>query len=188
MPPAARYSLEAAVRQSPPIDTSGVVNDTWVKDKTILITGGASGFGAGFFQRWAAAGASVVIGDINVKKGDQLVRDVQKKTGNQHLRCFHVDVTDWQSQVQFFKDAVRVSPHGGIDTVVASAGMVDRDPTIEKPEGKSCRCYHHLIRPTKGVCEKSWAINEGTLMLLTLLKSGPTTHLTFEAVFADCHR
>lgn len=135
MPPAAKYSLRSAVRQSPPIDASGTVDDAWVKDKTILITGGASGFGVGFFHRWAAAGATVVIGDVNVKKGDQLVRHVKKETGNQNLHFFHVDVTDWQSQVQFFKDAVRVSPHGGIDTVVANAGIVDHNPTIEKPEG-----------------------------------------------------
>lgn len=133
MPIATKYSLE--VRHSPPIDTSETVDDAWVKDKTILITGGASGFGAGFFQRWAAAGATVVIGDINVKKGDQLVRDVKKETGNQNVHFIHLDVTDWQSQVQFFKDAVKVSPHGGIDTVVANAGIVDPNNTIEKPEG-----------------------------------------------------
>ena len=135
MPESAKYSLEAAVRQSPPIDQSGTVNDEWVRGKTILITGGASGFGAGFFRRWAAAGANVIIGDINVEKGDQLVRDVKTETGNRDLHFFHVDVTDWQSQVQFFKDVVKVSPHGGIDTVVASAGIVDRNLNIEMPEG-----------------------------------------------------
>lgn len=125
----------AAVRQSPPIDHSRTVDDTWVKGKTIVITGGASGFGAGFLKRWAAAGATVVIGDINVKQGDQLVRDLKKETGNSNLHFFFCDVTDWQSQVQFFKDAVKVSPHGGIDTVVASAGIVDLDAKLEKPEG-----------------------------------------------------
>lgn len=139
MPPAAKYSLEAAIRQSPPIDNTGIVDDSWVKDKTILITGGASGFGAGFFQRWAAAGATIVIGDVNVKKGDQLVRDIRKETGNENLHFLHVDVADWQSQVQFFKDAIRLSPHGGIDTVVANAGIADHDQTIENPEGLDAR-------------------------------------------------
>ncbi|KAL2054159.1 hypothetical protein ABVK25_005698 [Lepraria finkii] len=134
MPRAADYSLEAAVRQSPPLDTSKAADDAWVRDKTIVITGGASGFGAGYLKRWAAAGATVVIGDINVEKGDQHVRDVKKETGNPNLHFFHCDVTDWQSQVQFFKDAVKVSPHGGIDTVVANAGITDPDPTIEKPK------------------------------------------------------
>ncbi len=135
MPPAAKYSLETAVHQSPYLDLDKAADDAWVKGKTILITGGASGFGAGYFKRWAEAGATVVIGDINIKKGDQLVRDVKKETGNTNLHFFHCDVTDWSSQVQFFKEAVKVSPHGGIDTVVANAGITDPDPKIETPVG-----------------------------------------------------
>ena len=104
------------VRQSPAIDTNALLDDSWVRGKTIVITGGASGFGEGFFRRWAANGANVVIGDINVQKGDQLVREVKNSTGNPNLQFFHCDVTNWQSQVQFFKDAIKVSPHGGIDT------------------------------------------------------------------------
>lgn len=130
---AAKYPLN--VSQSPPIDTNAVTDDTWVKDKTIVITGGSSGFGEGFFRRWAANGATVVIGDINVQRGDQLVREVRNETGNQNLHFCNCDVTDWQSQVQFFKDAVKLSPHGGIDTVVANAGIVDTAPTIEIPRG-----------------------------------------------------
>ena len=133
MTPAAKYPLP--VPQSPAFDTNAVLDETWVKDKTIIITGGASGFGEGFFRRWAADGATVVIGDINVQRGDQLVREVRNETGNPNLHFFHCDVTDWLSQVQFFKDAINVSPHGGIDTVVANAGIVDPLPTIEVPKG-----------------------------------------------------
>ena len=134
MPRASSYPLGAAVRQSPPIDYDHAVDDTWVKDKTIIITGGASGFGAGFFERWAFAGSTVIIGDIDVEKGQQLVYDVQKKTGNTHLHFFYCDVKQWQSQVQLFKEAVRVSTHGGIDVVVANAGIVDTANSIERPE------------------------------------------------------
>ena len=129
------YSIKDLVRQSPPIDLVAPVDDTWVTNKTILITGGASGFGEGFFRRWAAVGANVIIGDINVKKGDQLIRDVTHQTGNKSLHFFHCDVTDWQSQVQLFKSAVSVSPHAGIDAVVANAGIVDANPTFESPMG-----------------------------------------------------
>lgn len=123
------------MRQSPPLDLDQTANDAWMKGKTILITGGASGFGAGYLRRWAEAGATVVIGDINVKKGDQLVRDVKKETGNENLHFFYCDVTDWSSQVQFFKEAVKVSQHGGIDTVVANAGIADTDLKFEVPVG-----------------------------------------------------
>jgi NAD(P)-dependent dehydrogenase (short-subunit alcohol dehydrogenase family) len=128
-------SLVEAIRQSPPVDLGASYDPTWVKGKTFVITGGASGFGAGFLKKWAEQGANVVIGDINVKKGDELVRKIRSETGNQNLHFIHCDVTDWQSQVNFFKDAVKLSPHGGIDTVVANAGIVEPGMDFEMPIG-----------------------------------------------------
>lgn len=125
---------EATVGQSPPLDFSNIPDDSWVKDKTILITGGASGFGAGFLKRWAKAGANVIIGDVNVQKGDEIIRSLSKETGNRNLHFVQCDVTDWQSQVSFFKEAIRLSPHGGIDTVVANAGIVGHEK-LEQPLG-----------------------------------------------------
>lgn len=37
MPRAANYSLDKAVRQSPPIDYSQAVDDAWIKGKTVVI-------------------------------------------------------------------------------------------------------------------------------------------------------
>lgn len=128
--------MEAAVRQSPPLDFINIPDDSWVKNKTILITGGASGFGAGFLKRWANAGANVIIGDINVQAGDQLIRTLRKETGNKNLHFIYCDVTNWQSQVNLFREAVKLSLHGGIDTVVANAGVGEgRGVSFEKPEG-----------------------------------------------------
>ncbi|KAL8839588.1 MAG: hypothetical protein Q9170_001692 [Blastenia crenularia] len=130
---AAKHPLGDLVRQSPPFDISHVPDDSWMKNKVIVITGGASGFGAGFLRRWAAAGAVVIAADINVQNGDQLVRDVKKETGNPHLHFVHCDVTDWQSQVNLFREAVKLSPHGGIDTVVANAGIGGGKRPFEEP-------------------------------------------------------
>ena len=136
--PTPHYSVVDKIGQSPRLSSSQlsmpIVDTTFLKDKTILITGGASGFGAGFLRRWAAAGANVIIGDINVEKGDQLVREVKKETGNENLHFFNCDVTDWQSLVSCFKNAVKVSPHGGLDVVVANAGIVGEE-TIDMPKG-----------------------------------------------------
>ncbi|KAL6713592.1 hypothetical protein ACLMJK_009057 [Lecanora helva] len=132
MTQAAKYPLKESL-QSPPIDHDCDVDEAWVKDKTIVITGGASGLGSSFLRKWAATGATVIIGDINVDKGDQLVRDTKKETSNSNLYFFYCDVTKWHSQVQFFKDAVNASPHGGIDTVVANAGILDPANEFESP-------------------------------------------------------
>jgi len=111
------------VHQSPPLDLSKPYDANWVKSRVIIVTGGASGFGAGFVRKWASHGATVIVGDINVTKGDQTVRQIRQETGNQNIHFVHCDVADWQSQVNLFKEAVRLSPHGGIDTVIANAGI-----------------------------------------------------------------
>ncbi|KAL8710220.1 MAG: hypothetical protein Q9220_005151 [cf. Caloplaca sp. 1 TL-2023] len=130
---AAKHPLGDLVRQSPPFDANYMPNDSWMKEKVVVITGGASGFGEGFVRRWAAAGAIVVVADVNVSKGDRLVRDVKQDTGNSHLHFVHCDVTSWQSQVNLFKEAARLSPHGGIDTVVANAGIAESKGTFDRP-------------------------------------------------------
>lgn len=125
-------SMVKTIKQSPPIDITKPYNAAWVKGKVILITGGASGFGAGFVTHWANHGATIIMGDINVEKGTALCRDVNKglKGGNK-VHFVYCDVTNWQSQVNLFKEAIKLSPHGGIDTVVANAGIAGRDPIME---------------------------------------------------------
>jgi hypothetical protein len=108
-------SVIKKIRQSPPLDFSKPYDASWVKDKVILITGGASGFGAGFVRKWASNGATVIVGDINVKNGMATCRDINKDVGGEKVHFVHCDVTDWQSQVDLFKEAVKLSPHGGLD-------------------------------------------------------------------------
>lgn len=56
---AMKHPLGHLIRQSPPFDANHIPNDSWMKDKVVIITGGASGFGLGMFKRWAVAGAVV---------------------------------------------------------------------------------------------------------------------------------
>jgi NAD(P)-dependent dehydrogenase (short-subunit alcohol dehydrogenase family) len=123
-----KVPLTTAIRQSPPVDLTKAYDIAWIKGKHALITGGASGFGEGFVRKWAQAGASVVISDINVEKGDQVARHIRKDTGNENVFFIACDVRDWQQQVNMFKEAVRLSPHGGIDIVVANAGIAGIEP------------------------------------------------------------
>jgi NAD(P)-dependent dehydrogenase (short-subunit alcohol dehydrogenase family) len=123
------------VRQSQPVDTSAPYNPDWVKGKTILITGGASGLGEGFFRKWASHGANVIIGDINDTRGKTLVEELRSSTSNQNHHFIHCDVIEWQSQVDFFHQAIKLSPTGGIDSVVANAGISDPFPPFDVPSG-----------------------------------------------------
>lgn len=115
------------VVQSPPVDTSKAIEYNNIASKVILITGGASGFGAAWLRRWATLGATVIIGDINEKAGQTLISEVSISSKNTNLHFLQLDVTDWDSQVAFFKKAVKLSDHGGIDTVIANAGVADEN-------------------------------------------------------------
>lgn len=128
------YNVVDLVRQSKPVDTSEPYDATWVVGKTILITGGASGFGEAFSRKWAEAGANVIIGDVNKTRGNMVVEDLRKKTGSKNHHFMFCDVTNFQSQVDFFRTAAKLSPHGGIDAVVANAGIADNVPTFELPK------------------------------------------------------
>ena len=118
-----RNNIIDIVRQSKPVDVSEPYDVASLAGKTIIITGGASGFGEGFFRKWADAGANVIIGDVNKAKGNALVEEVRKATGSKDHHFLYCDVTNWQSQVDFFRSATKLSPHGGIDVVVANAGI-----------------------------------------------------------------
>jgi len=124
----ARNNLVEVTRQSKPVDTKDPYDVAWLEGRTIVITGGASGFVEGFFRKWAESGANVIIGDVNSVRGNALVEEVRKTTGNQNHHYLHCDVSNWQSQVDFFHSAVKLSPHGGIDAVVANAGITDTQP------------------------------------------------------------
>lgn len=123
------------VRQSPPVDTSAPFDESTIRGRTILITGGASGFGEGFARRWAACGACIVIGDVNDTRGRQVVAEIRTTTGNDEVHYLHCDVTDWQSQVDLFHEAIKLSPTKGIDAVVANAGITDKAPPFIQPQG-----------------------------------------------------
>ncbi|KIX01980.1 uncharacterized protein Z518_07919 [Rhinocladiella mackenziei CBS 650.93] len=110
---------------SDPVDIAQAIDFSNVEGKAIVITGGASGFGAACFQEWATHGANVIIGDINEKAGTELVAQIRRSTNNDNHHFISVNVTSWQSQVSFFKEAARLSPHGGIDCVMANAGIAD---------------------------------------------------------------
>lgn len=115
-----------------------------------MITGGASGFGAGFAKLWASKGAYIIIGDVSDASGKALVEELRKDSGSTHHHFLHCDVTNWQSQVDFFRSAAKLSPTGYINGVVANAGITDREPfqklddyeTIEEPKAPDFKCFN----------------------------------------------
>lgn len=129
-----RSSVAQTIRASPPVDFSTPYDPAWAAGRVILITGGASGFGAAFVEKWAGAGAFIVVGDLDAEKGAAHVSAVRSSTNNPNVHFVPCDVTDWQSQVRLFRAALALSPHGGLDAVVANAGVAGRDPFLRPAE------------------------------------------------------
>ncbi|KAI7520974.1 hypothetical protein KC331_g19976, partial [Hortaea werneckii] len=108
-------------RTSPPVDFSRSIDFRFMKGKTALVTGGASGIGNGVVQALAQNGAVVVIADINGEDGEKAA-DMFRK-GGLAVYCQRTDVTDWQSQLAAFKTAIQLSSSKTLDIVVSCAGL-----------------------------------------------------------------
>lgn len=97
------------------------VDLTSLKDKSALITGGASGIGLAVARAWAAAGVYVTIADIqSVEAGQKLAAELSA-TGD-HVNYAWCDVTDWDSQITAFQSAITFSPTQTLDLVATFAG------------------------------------------------------------------
>ncbi|OCK72869.1 NAD(P)-binding protein, partial [Lepidopterella palustris CBS 459.81] len=108
--------------QLSPEDCNSPPSGSSLKDKSVLITGGASGLGAGIALAYAEKGAYITIADINEKLGKTYAEELRKK--GFHVQFIATDVTSWPSQVAAFKAAIAFSPsHATVDIVVASAGV-----------------------------------------------------------------
>ena len=93
-----------------------------LSNKSVLITGGASGLGLATVRAVAAAGAYVTIA-TNVPTHTDTLRSLQ--TSSSHVQEALCDVSDWNSLLGAFKAALAFSPTGTLD-VVAMFAAVDR--------------------------------------------------------------
>lgn len=65
-----------------------------LKNKTIIITGGAGLLGCAFSRECARCDASVVVADIDEKRGKDLVKQIKKETKNKNIMFQCCDITN----------------------------------------------------------------------------------------------
>jgi len=123
-----------------------------------LVTGGARGIGASIAQALAAAGASVMIGDILVDLGKQTAAELAKsgvKTGFVQL-----DVTDdaqWERAVE-----ATVKELGGYDILVNNAGIEITSLIVDlRPEDLRKMCDVNIIGTALGMKHAFRAMRPG---------------------------
>lgn len=99
-----------------------------LKDKTFIVTGGASGLGEATTRELLTQGAKVVIADLNAEKGQALADEL-----GDTVRFVHCDVTsgdDVQTAVETAENAFG-NLHGSVNCagIVVVQKLLDRDNT-----------------------------------------------------------
>lgn len=98
-------------------------------DKVALITGGAAGIGAEIAKRFAAEGATVLIGDMDTGAADRMAEHIRRAGGR--ARSVPLDVTsepNWKAAL----DGIRKA-EGRLDVLVNNAGITRRIPITDMP-------------------------------------------------------
>lgn len=108
-----------------PIDFTKPLDKTKLKEKSVLVTGGANGIGLASATAFAEAGAYVTLADISTEAGEEAAKTLSDK--GYHVQFITTDATSWESQTAAFKAAIAFAPSKSIDLVVASAGVTGQD-------------------------------------------------------------
>ncbi|KAL8787333.1 MAG: hypothetical protein Q9195_007792, partial [Heterodermia aff. obscurata] len=107
-----------------------------LKDKVVVLTGGANGIGAATVNLFAKNGALIVFGDLDVPAGEKLASDHE----NGRIQFLRTDVTRYEDNVALFRLALKT--YGKVDHALSIAGIVEQgnivDPAlniddVEKP-------------------------------------------------------
>jgi len=103
-----------------------------MKDKVVLVTGGAAGIGRATALRFAEEGAQVVICDVNEAVGQEVVKQLAEGAA-----FYKVNVTS-REDVQKWIDAV-LAKFGRIDVIVNNAGVLRDGQLVKVKEGQLVR-------------------------------------------------
>ena len=95
---------------------------TRLNGKVALVTGGAQGFGEGIARELAAAGAHVVIADLNLPQAELVASSLNAEYGSTASLALSVDVGN-EASVQALMENI-VLKFGGLDLLVSNAGVL----------------------------------------------------------------
>src|SRR5262252_9618709 len=109
-----------------------------LKGRVAAITGGALGIGRATARLFASEGATVVLGDVQVKEAEAVAKEITDAGGR--ALAVGVDVGE-AAQVQAFVDRI-VAEHGRLDVMFANAGIAHSAPFLEHPEAQ----WHRVLR------------------------------------------
>ncbi|KAG8631825.1 hypothetical protein KVT40_000965 [Elsinoe batatas] len=105
---------------SGPIDHDKIPDVSRMKDKSVIVTGGANGIGEACVRKFVAAGAFVTFADM-ADRGWELEQELNANGATcAFVKC---DIRSWEDQINMFETAKRESPQQSVDVVIANAGI-----------------------------------------------------------------
>ncbi|HZO29902.1 MAG TPA: SDR family oxidoreductase [Chloroflexota bacterium] len=124
---------------------------SWLNDRVIFITGGASGLGREIALQSAKLGAKVAITDTHADRLEATRADVAEIAGD--CLALESDVTN-EEQIAATVGAI-VAKWGQLDTVVNSAGVYYYGPLVDTPIAELDRVYNVNVRGLYLVCREA---------------------------------
>jgi 3-oxoacyl-[acyl-carrier protein] reductase len=100
-----------------------------MKDKVVLITGGAAGIGKATALRFAEEGAVVVICDVNQEAGEATAKELGSKGS-----FYKVNVTDREEVRNWIEDVV--AAHNRVDILINNAGVLRDGQLVKFKDGE----------------------------------------------------
>lgn len=102
--------------------------------KSVIVTGGASGIGLGMTRHFASQRHMISVLDVNDKTGPGILAEVAAQHPQASIAFKRVDVSSWEDQAAAFAEVYR--EHGRIDVVMANAGVSEQGKSsIAEVEG-----------------------------------------------------
>jgi NAD(P)-dependent dehydrogenase (short-subunit alcohol dehydrogenase family) len=97
------------------------------KGHVCIVTGAGAGIGEGIAEVFAEAGCEVVIGEVNVERGQAVAQRLRQTYG--HGLFIHADVSKDKDCANLVEQTIRA--YGKVDTLVNNAGVNFVKPTLE---------------------------------------------------------
>jgi L-fucose dehydrogenase len=145
--------------------------DLTLKNKSVIVSGGASGIGEAIIRGFASEGAKVSFFDKNFSRSTDLVAELDKQGQMAHfIECDLTDTQICQSRVQ-----EAIEKHGAIDVLVNNAGLNDGVGLADSVEDFRNSLERNLVHyfSLAHACRESLIATKGTIINISS-KAGTT--------------